>query len=285
MRTVNNEAKTLFRWAGLAGLAASMLLFASAARSQQAAQKPAAAATKPGADLSGVWYPSTSRETLGAATPDNPGQQFVWLDNQGKPIPFPKDLLTPWGQDRLKKNHPSGDVASGETRTAYDSDDPDFACFPAGVPRIYLFLYPMQTVQTSGQLLMLFEYGHNIRQIFTDGRGHAPDEEPTWLGDSIGHWEGDTLVVETTNQNDKTWFGYGGQPHSEELKVEERIRRPDHDSLTIDITMTDPKAYKEPLHTRKKYILKPSWNLKEYVCEDNMVNFKDYEKKTSTGTK
>lgn len=101
------------------------------------------------------------------------------------------------------------------------------------------------------------------------------------MGDSIGHWEGDTLVVETTNRNDRSWFGYGGQPHSKDLKVTERITRPDHGSVMIDITLTEPTAYKATLHTRKRYILKPTWNLKEYVCEDNMVNFHDYEKKTA----
>lgn len=246
---------------------------------------PAAAQLKMGADLSGVYYPSTARDTLGAATPDNPGQQFVWLDDSGKPIPFPKNLLTEWGKERLARNHPSGENAAGQTTTAYDSDDPDFACFPAGVPRVYLFLYPMQILNTKDGVMMVFEYGHNIRQIFTDGRGHAQDQEPTWMGDSIGHWEGDTLVVETTNQNDRTWLGYGGQPHSDQLKVEERMRKTDAGTLLIDITLIDPKAYTAPLHTRKKYILKPSWNLKEYVCEDNMINFRPFEKQTSTQSK
>jgi hypothetical protein len=128
---------------------------------------------------------------------------------------------------------------------------------------------------------MLFEYGHNIRQIFTDGRGHLQDAEPTWMGDSIGHWEGDTLVAETTGLNDKTWFGYGGQPHSDALRVVERFRRVDHDTLMIDITLDDPKAYTTPLHTQKKYILKPVWNIMEFVCEDNLLNFRDYEKKVA----
>ncbi len=179
--------------------------------------------------------------TLGAATPDNPGP----------------------------------------STSSYDSNDPDFQCFPSGVPRIYLFLYPIEFVHTPGRVLILFEYGHNIRQIFTDGRGHAQDEEPTWMGDSIGHWEGDTLVAETIGLNDKTWFGYGGQPHSEALRVVERFRRLDHDSLMIDITLDDPKAYTTQLHTQKKYILKPDWNIKEFVCEDGLINFRDYEKKVA----
>jgi hypothetical protein len=227
-----------------------------------------------GADFTGVWYPSTG-DTLGAATPDNPGQQFVWLDAAGKPLKGPLPL-TPWGEAKRKANHPIGPAT-----TAADSDDPDFKCFPSGVPRIYLFLYPMEIVHTPGRVLMLFEYGHNIRQIFTDGRGHAQDENPTWMGDSVGKWEADTLVVDTVNQSLGTWFGYGGQPHSEQLQVTERISRPDHDSLMIDITMNDPKAYSAPLHTRKKYVLKPDWNIKEFVCEDNLANFADYEKKVA----
>jgi hypothetical protein len=230
-----------------------------------------------GADFTGVWYPSTGR-TLGAGTPDNPGQQFVWLDSQGQPMK--KLPLTPLGEQKLKSSRPIG-----PDTTAIDSNDPDFKCFPSGVPRIYLFLYPMEIIHTPGRVLMLFEYGHNIRQIFTDGRGHAQDENPTWMGDSIGKWEGNTLVVDTINQNDKTWFGYGAQPHSEDLRVTERISRPDHDSLVIDITLDDPKTYTVSLHTQKKYVLKPTWNLKEFVCEDNQINFLDYEKEVAQPTK
>src|SRR6266699_1129039 len=138
------------------------------------------------ADFTGVWYPSTG-STLGAATPDNPGQQFVWLDAEGKPLKGPLPL-TAWGQQRLKANRPTGTNTS-----AIDSDDPDFQCFPSGVPRVYLFLYPMEM---------------------------------------------------------------------------------------IHITLEDPKDYTTPLHTQKKYVLKPDWNLMEFVCEDNSLNYLDYEKKT-----
>ena len=263
----------------LAGMRSLPAAHAGAPKPQTAnPQKVAGAAAKPAAnaapaDFTGVWYPSTGA-TLGAATPDNPGQQFVWLDADGKPLKGPLPL-TAWGQEQLKAHRPTGPKTS-----AIDSDDPDFQCFPSGVPRIYLFLYPMEIIHTPGRVLMLFEYGHNIRQIFADGRGHAQDAEPTWMGDSIGHWEGETLVVETTNQKDRTWLGYGGQPHSEQLRVIERIRRPDHDSLMIDITLDDPKAYTMPLHTQKKYILKPDWNIAEFVCEDNSINFLEFEKKT-----
>lgn len=245
------------------------LRFACSAAAQSSKSAPT-----PGADLSGVWYPS-SGSTLGAATPDNPGQQFVWLDPEGKPWKGPLPM-TPWGLERFKANRPTGPKT-----TEIDSNDPDFQCFPSGVPRIYLFLYPMEIIQSRGRVLQIFEYGHNIRQIFTDGRGHMQDAEPTWMGDSIGHWEGDTLVAETTNMNDKTWLGYGGQPHSTTLKVIEKFQRVDHDTLMIDITLDDSMAYTMPLHTQKKYVLKSDWNIQEFVCEDDKVNFLDYERKVA----
>ena len=258
------KPRMIISFAVVAALASSSFLRA------QSSPQPAVQS----GDFTGVWYPSRG-ETLGAATPDNPGQQFVWLDTQGKPMKGPLPL-TAWGMEKFKANRPTG-----PNITSIDSNDPDFQCFPSGVPRIYLFLYPIEFVHTPGRVLILFEYGHMIRQIFTDGRGHLKDADPTWMGDSIGHWEGDTLVAETTGLNDKTWFGYGGQPHSEELRVVERFRRTDHDTLMIDITLDDPKAYTTPLHTQKKYILKPNWNITEFVCEDNQLNFRDYEKKVA----
>src|SRR5260370_41046108 len=113
------------------------------------------------------------------------------------------------------------------------SNDPDFPVFPSGVPRIYLFLYPGESVHTPGRVLILFEYGHVIRQIFTDGRGHRQDAEPTWMGDSIGHWEGDTLVAENTGLNDKTWIGYGGQPKSEAVGGVGRLCRGESNSFVM----------------------------------------------------
>jgi hypothetical protein len=251
------------------GLLVPSVLHAQASQPRKAGGQPT---SQTPADVTGVWYPSTG-STLGAATPDNPGQQLVWLDPEGKPLKGPLPL-TAWGLERLNANRPIG-----ANTTAIDSNDPDFQCFPSGLPRIYLFLYPLEIIHTPGRVLMLFEYGHVIRQIFTDGRGHMKDAEPTWMGDSIGYWEGNTLVTDTKGFNDKTWLGYGGQPHSDALHVIERIHRIDHDSLIIDITLDDPKAYSMPLHTQKKYILKPDWNIMEFVCEDNSLNFLEYEKK------
>jgi len=212
-------------------------------------------------DLAGVWYPS-SVDTF----------NFIWSDSQGKRLTALP--LTPWGEERIKGNHPIGGAY-----TALTSNDPNFSCLPPGVPNIYTHAYPIEFIQTPGRTIMFFEYGHFVRQIFTDGRKHAEDANPTWLGDSIGHWEGDTLVADSTGFNDKTWLDVTGHPHSEALHLVERFRRVDHNTLMVDISVDDPRAYTAPLKTSRKYILKPDWNIMEYICEDNRVSFLDFEKK------
>ena len=122
-------------------------------------------------DLTGVWYPS-SVNTF----------NFVWTDAQGQHLnALP---LTPWGQEKFKGNHPIG----GEY-TALTSNDPNAECLPPGVPNIYTHAYPVEILQVQGRAIMFFEYGHFVRQIFTDGREHVKDANPTWMGDSIGKWE------------------------------------------------------------------------------------------------
>jgi hypothetical protein len=128
---------------------------------------------------------------------------------------------------------------------------------------------------------MLFEYDHFVRHIYTDGREHIKDFPGTYMGDSIGKWEGDTLVVDTTGFNDKTWLDNDGHPHSEDLHIVERMRRVDHDTLTIDTTIEDPKAYTKPWGGHAVYELKPDWSLGEMICEDN-VTFSDMQKKSES---
>ena len=211
------------------------------------------------ADLTGVWYPS-SVNTF----------NFTWTDTGGQRLNILP--LTPWGEEKLKGNHPIG----GEY-TALTSNDPNFSCLPPGVPNVYTHAYPVEFLQVPGRTIMFFEYGHFVRQIFTDGREHVKDANPTWMGDSIGKWEGDTLVVDSTGFNDKTWLDVSGHPHSQALHLVERMRRADHDTLMIDITIDDPQAYTKPLKSQRKYILKPGWNIMEYICEDNQVAFNKFE--------
>jgi hypothetical protein len=126
----------------------------------------------------------------------------------------------------------------------------------------------MQILQTPGEVILLFEYDSIRHQIFTDGRPHDTTLGPLWMGDSIGHWEGDTLVADTVNFNDKTWLDRIGHPHSDALHVVERFRRKDHEHLELDITIEDPKAYTMPWTTHIEFGLRPKWTLQEQFCED-----------------
>ncbi len=135
-----------------------------------------------------------------------------------------------------------------------------------------LIPFPMQIIHLPGQVMMVFEYDHFVRFIDLERRQHPKDLNPSWMGDSIGHWEGDTLVVDTVGLNDKTWLDQVGHPHSEALHVIERFRRPDHDTLMDDITIDDPKAYAKPWTGQQIFALKRGWHLLEYICEDNMAD-------------
>lgn len=188
--------------------------------------------------------------------------------------------MTPWAAAKYK-------IANAK----YHGDDPNtvlsdpiFKCFPPGVPRVYLYNFPMQIVQIPGQVLMLFEYDHYIRRVYTDGRPHDTEQGPLWMGDSIGKWEGDTLVVDTINFNDKTLIDRVGRPHSDALHVVERIRRMDHNSMEIDFTVDDPKAYTKPWGTKLIFELKPDWKIMEQICEDNS-SFIDFNKEATQAPK
>ena len=215
--------------------------------------KPASAASATAAsapDLSGVW---NRRGT--------PATRYLGYGFTAGELP-----MTPWALEKFKANKPSFGPHS-----VADTNDPTYDCNLPGIPRIYVHPPPFEIVQTPGRVVMLFEYDSFVRQIWTDGRPHTKDLDPSerlWMGDPIGHWEGDTLVVDTIDFNDKTWLDRAGHPHSEELHVVERIRRPDHDNLRIDLTIEDPKAYTQPITSQLNYQLKPDWSLREHACTD-----------------
>src|ERR1700674_819348 len=148
--------------------------------------------------------------------------------------------------------------------------DPAVICIPPGVPRTMLWPLPWELVQAPDRAIIIYEYQSLVRQIFTDGRPHPKDMDPTYMGHSIGRYEGDTLVVDTVGFNDKTWMDLEGRvPHSDALHVVERIRRVDHDNLEDDFTFDDPKAYTKPWTAKKLFMLKPDWQIHEYVCMEN----------------
>lgn len=187
-------------------------------------------------DFSGVW---------------DPGSTFF---NIGQ-VP-----LQPWATE-----------LASQRRASQGKDDPEAQCLPAGVPRISPF--PQKFVQTPTLIVILDEGNvHSYRQLFLDGRGHPKDMDPLWMGDSIAKWDGDTLVVDTIGFNDKTWLTGQGVPHSEELHVIERYRRPDFGHLEVEITLEDPKAFTKPHTFKRAFILLTNWEIHEYVCNEFNVD-------------
>ena len=191
-------------------------------------------------DLSGNWTPNAIR-------------QNVDLVGSGVDVP-----MLPQARDLYQTR-----------RAALSKDDPEARCLPPGVPRMSTTPYPWSFIQTKDMLTIVYEGGAHIwRKVFLDGRPHDPNVVETWLGDSVGHWEGDTLVIETVGQNDITWLDESGVPHSNEMKVTERISRQDMGHLTIEHTIDDPKTFSKPWgFTTHPTLLKGE--LIEYMCQEN----------------
>ena len=145
--------------------------------------------------------------------------------------------------------------------------DPFSKCFMPGVPRIMYIHYPFQIFQTANHVAMAFEWSQVYRLIYTDGSKHQDGIE-FWMGDSRGHWDGDTLVVEVTNHNDQTWLDASGDFHSEQLKVTERYTMTDPDTIQYEVTFEDPKTYTRPWKISMPfYRQKDMDRLFEYNCQ------------------
>jgi hypothetical protein len=182
--------------------------------------------------------------------------------------------MTPWGQAQFNSAKPSqGPRGVKLTETT----DRVYKCFPPGMPYIYLQLFPMQIVQTPKEVIELFEYDHTVRHIFIDGRKHPDDVTPSYNGHSIGHWEGDTLVVDTIGLNGKMWLDRVGHPDSDQMHIIERIHRVDDKTLQVDFTFDDPKSYVKPWTALMRFRLRPDWDIIEDICEDNLA-FESFEK-------
>ena len=197
-----------------------------------AQNSPPAAASKPAPvhDLTGVWMarnPPAIRAFAGATfTKEEPE-------------------MTPWALAKYKEAKSS----NGGQYTLETTNDPVVTkCDPPGVPRVYFHPYPFEFVSTPTYMLMLYEYDHMVRRIYTDGRPIPEDPDLTWMGSSVGHWDGDTtFVVDTVGFNDKTWLDRLGHPHSSQLHVTERFRRIDHGSHAAGLHPAGPQGAGEAL--------------------------------------
>jgi hypothetical protein len=145
---------------------------------------------------------------------------------------------------------------------------PHTQCLPGSIP-LALLVFTFKIIQTPQEIVMLSETADPPRQIHTDGRPLPKDPDPTWMGYSVGRWEGDTLVVETIGINDRAWLDGFGHPRSESMHITERYRRRDFGHMDLEITFNDPKYYTRPFTIKTGLRLIPDSDLLEYVCNEN----------------
>ena len=203
--------------------------------------------------LSGVWLVAgykSSRATAG---------ERAAVTVEGKPPP-----LLPAAAALVKKRIADSD-------RGYPFSNTLSYCLPGGMPLMIMAgaPYPIQILETPGQVSMLFEEQNHFRIIHLDAK-HAEDPDPSYMGDSVGHWDGDALVVDTVGLTDRTTIDQIGTPHSENLHVVERFRRVDANTLEVLVTLDDPKTFSRPWQTRAIYKIRPPGvGLSEYICENN----------------
>jgi hypothetical protein len=147
-------------------------------------------------------------------------------------------------------------------------DSPHTRCLPMGPQATLVAADPMRIVQTP-ELIVMLNGDATYRQIFMDGRELEADPEPSWMGYSVGHWEGDTLAVETNGFNDRTWLDPEGHPHSTKLRMTERFRRTSFGMIELEVVFTDPGIYEKPIHVKTILGAAVDTGQLEYVCAEN----------------
>ena len=205
-------------------------------------------------DLSGVWMPSSWYHLMGGGDPGNVPRNTLFSFPARDAIKEREALLTPWGRERLAAWTPE--------------NDPDARCQSPGAVRSYQSPYPIEFLQTTGRVTILYEYEHLVRRVYLDGRAHPGDFDPTPMGHSTGRWDGDALVVETIGLADTTLLNTTGLPHSDRLRLVERIRRIlDGNVLEIEFTIDDPVAYTKPWKATSYFKRDPAGQIMEYNCD------------------
>jgi len=196
------------------------------AQTPPAGKIPRAVEGKP--DLSGIWQ-AIGVSLFGETGEVRPGEGRASTYGPRESAPYQA-----WAVSKVNE-------LAADNRT-----DPNVHCKLAGVPRITGIPVPFEIVQTPKKTIILYESNHAFRIIPTDGKPHPPDLDPTYMGDSVGRWEGETFVVDVTGFNDKTWLPGAGHFHSDQLHVTERFKRNADDTISYEATMEDPKVLAKP---------------------------------------
>jgi hypothetical protein len=229
---------------------------------------PAPRASDGHPDLSGVWFPGTA----GGFT-FNPAlrKQFDPKVTLEEPPPF-----QPWAAAKIK----------AMTATDYELGRASVNCLPRGVPGMFMIdPYPFQLVQTPGLFIQLDELNNNWRVVHTDGRAHNAEPDPSFNGDEVGHWDGETLVIDVVGIDERTWNNFTGWFHSDQEHVVERITRPSMNYLVYQVTIEDPKVLSKPWTSAPRVWTLGHEDLLEYYCTNNqdVDQYKALKSKESSG--
>jgi hypothetical protein len=218
-----------------------------------APQRPVAQA----ADMSGYWL----------------GSFFVGLQN----IETAKGVIVEPADARIPYL-PEVAARAKDIRANRMYDEPELHCFLSGVPHQMYVQFGFQIIQNPDQVVMAWDYMNAFRIIPTDGRPHIPAPIKLFQGDSIGRWEGNTLVVDTTNQNDRTWLDTAGNIHSDAIHVVERFTLATPNTIRYEATIEDPKAYTKPWKVAETFrrIAKPDYEQYEFACIEGNRDLEHY---------
>jgi hypothetical protein len=241
-----------------------------------AAPAPRGADRKP--DLTGMWFnlgnegscpPDIKGESgeciekglgIGDVSLGLPRQAGNIADGLAGGLPY-----TPWAASLVK-----------ERAATAGTQDPHSKCLPPNFPRSYALPHIQKFIQTPGLVVILDEFNASYRQIFTDGRSLPVDPNPSWNGYSSGHWEGDTLVVDTKGFRDGLWLDNAGNPLTDAAQITERFRRVNFGQLEIDLTVNDPKAYTKPWTVTLRQTITLNTDLLDYNCLENEKDVKHF---------
>jgi len=219
-------------------------------------------------DLSGVWHAAQNNRCVnGKGDPVPCGIEIGGSPlggNLGRNLTGGSLPYQPWAAKLFQERH-----------AAFSIDDPHVKCLPDNPPRSWTLPHLTKAVHTPKLLVLLYEVNAMYRQIFIDGRPFPQDMNPTWNGYSVGHWEGDTLVVETRGFRDDLWIDTWGSPMSDAGKMTEKLRRVNFGTMEIELTIDDPKVYTKPFTVTLTESLEADTDLSDEFC---LEGEKDYDR-------